>query len=394
MAGLSPRKFFFKPIRRLKPIERPAEEAKKDHENAIIRAVESDGKIKSLHEENYKMAAEIESLKATVTDLVNDNESIKNILDIKQNEWTKIAEKQSSPTANPPETTTKMPATKLILQNRFDMLNDESGENISSPELDSTEQKSENINSQINNYRTKERSKFENKKKAQTHNQKGKKKTGDETQKEKNNKVLVIGDSMVKHIDRQKIERAAGCQSVVHSYSGARVEQINSKIKEYWSEGEQYDTVVLHVGTNNLVSEDPEKVAAKMDELIENLKDHAKKIAVSSVIKRYDNRVPASNITYFNNLVNNLCSNRNITFLNNDHIDRSFLNRSNLHLNQLGDRVLGSAYCTYLKSARVRPTGNIQKPVGNDKQFFRQAYGHRNREWTMYLQYVNQALNH
>ena len=253
----------------------------KDHENAIIRAVESDGKIKSLHEENDKTAAKIESLKATVTDLVNDNESIKNILDIKQNEWTKIAEKQSSPTANPPETTTKMPATKLILQNRFDILNDESGENISSPELHSTEQKSENINSQINNYRTKGRSKFENQKKAQTHKQKGKKKTGDETQKkEKINKVFEIGDSMVKHIDRQKIERAAGCQSVVHSYSGARVEQISSKIKEYWSEGEQYDTVVLHVGTNNLVSEDPEKVAAKLDELIENLKDHAKKISV------------------------------------------------------------------------------------------------------------------
>ena len=99
-----------------------------------------------------------------------------------------------------------------------------------------------------------------------------------------------------------------------------------------------------------------------------------------------DNRVPASNITHFNNLDNNLRSNSNyITFLNNDHIDRSFLNRSNMYLNQLGDRVLGSAYCTYLISVRVRPTGNIPKPVGNDKQFFRQAYGHRNREWTMYL---------
>ena len=138
---------------------------------------------------------------------------------------------------------------------------------------------------------------------------------------------MVIGDSMVKHIDRQKIERAAGCQSVVHSYSGARVEQINSKIKEYWSEGEQYDTVVLHVGTNNLVSEDPEKVAAKMDELIENLKDHAKKIAVSSVIKRYDNRVPASNITHFNNLVNNLCSYCNITFLNSFDTNQSHRSR-------------------------------------------------------------------
>ena len=178
----------------------------------VIRAIESDRKIKSLYEESYKMAAEIESLKATVSDLVNDNESIKNILDIKQNEWTKITEKQSSLTANPPETTTKMPTTKL--QNQLETLNDESGENISSPELDSTERKSENINSQINNYRSKERSKFENQKKTQTHKQKGKKKTGDETQKkEKINKVLVIGDSMVKHIDRKLIGLQVASQS-------------------------------------------------------------------------------------------------------------------------------------------------------------------------------------
>ena len=69
---------------------------------------------------------------------------------------------------------------------------------------------------------------------------------------------------MVKHIDGQKIEQAAGCQSVVHSYSGAKVEQINAKIKEYWSENDKYDTVILHVGTNNLVSVEPEEVAAKM----------------------------------------------------------------------------------------------------------------------------------
>jgi 2,3-bisphosphoglycerate-independent phosphoglycerate mutase len=87
---------------------------------------------------------------------------------------------------------------------------------------------------------------------------------------------------MVKHIDRVKIERAAGCQSVVHSYSGARVEQISSKVKEYWSEVEQYDTVLLHVGTNNLASEEPEEVASKMNGLIKDLKDHAKKIAISS----------------------------------------------------------------------------------------------------------------
>lgn len=116
------------------------------------------------------------------------------------------------------------------IQNCFEVLNDENGGNISSPELVSTEQKGENISSQTHDYRSKERSKFENLKKCQTRAQKGKKnqvhlkKTGAEKQNRKVKKVLLIGDSMVKHIDRQKIERAAGFQSVVHSY---RVEQIS-----------------------------------------------------------------------------------------------------------------------------------------------------------------------
>jgi GTP cyclohydrolase III len=134
------------------------------------------------------------------------------------------------------------------------------------------------------NYRSKAQSKFENRelmrnrRKRRTMSMLGRPEPKNKSFK----KVLVIGDSMVKHIDRVKIERAAGCQSVVHSYSGSRVEQISSKVKEYWSEVEQYDTVLLHVGTNNLASEEPEEVASKMNGLIKDLKDHAKKIAISS----------------------------------------------------------------------------------------------------------------
>ena len=354
-----------------------------DREKSVIKAIESDERIKSLHEENSKMTEEIECLKATISELVTDNENIKKILDVKQNEWLKIAENPNP--SNCSKTATTPPTTSV--QNQFELLNDENCESgISSSELDSNEQTNTYENSQIHEYRSKAQSKFENRKN-QTHAQQKEKKnhvhakkTGSEKQEIK--KVLVIGDSMVKHIDRVKIERAAGCQSVVHSYSGARVEQISSKIKEYWSEGEQYDTVLLHVGTNNLASEEPEEVASKMDGLIKDLKDHAKKIAISSVIKRYDNRVPASKITRFNNVVKNLCMKHNTIFLDNDHIDRSLLNRSNLHLNQQGDRVLGNVFCTYLKSFRV----------GNNRQFFHQAHGHRNREWIMYLKYVNQIM--
>jgi hypothetical protein len=124
------------------------------------------------------------------------------------------------------------------------VLNDENCERISSPELPvvSNEQTNTYVNSQIHEYRSKAQSKFENRKN-QTHPQLKEKKnyvhakkTGTEKQREIK-KIQVIGDSMVTHIDRVKIERAAGCQSVVHSYSGARVEQISSKVNEYWQKG-------------------------------------------------------------------------------------------------------------------------------------------------------------
>ena len=104
------------------------------------------------------------------------------------------------------------------------------------------------------------------------------------------------------------------------------------------------------MGTNNLVSEKPEEVAGKMDDLIKSLKGNARMIAISGVIKRYDNRVEASKISHFNHLVKNLCANH-ATFFNNDYIDRSLLNRSNLHLDREGDRTLGSVFCSYLKSS-------------------------------------------
>ena len=129
------------------------------------------------------------------------------------------------------------------------------------------------------------------------------------------------------------------------------MDQVNAKLNEYMAK-DQFHAVIVHVGTNDLVHECPEAVAMKMDDLIANMKGNVKRIAVSSVIKRYDGRVAASSITHFNNLVKSLCAQHNITFINNDHIDKSFLNRSNLHLNKIGDTALGRAFCTYLRSIR------------------------------------------
>ena len=58
----------------------------KDRENAIIKGEESAATIKFLYEENNEIASEIAFLKASITELVNDNKNMRKILDIKQNE--------------------------------------------------------------------------------------------------------------------------------------------------------------------------------------------------------------------------------------------------------------------------------------------------------------------
>jgi hypothetical protein len=112
---------------------------------------------------------------------------------------------------------------------------------------------------------------------------------------------------MVKNIDEKKIERAARGKTVFHSYSGATVSQLQQKLIEDNCHDNEYETIILHIGTNDLVRKDADKVAEKMEELI-----RAERVAVSSVIKRYDGRVPPSKIASYNYLMYHICLKHNI----------------------------------------------------------------------------------
>ncbi len=191
---------------------------------------------------------------------------------------------------------------------------------------------------------------------------------------------------MVKNIDQRKIGRAARSNAVCHSYSRATVERITKKFETDGNHG--FHTVILHVGTNDLVRNEPEELANSMDMLINKVKNGAKEIAVSGVI-RNDGRIPNSKIDKYNNLLHDLSYKHKITIINNDCIDESSLNGSRLHLNRMGDRALGSAFCTFLKSNRMRSTSMASSHHGN--HFFRPTHG-RQQDWTMYLNHVKQML--
>ena len=188
--------------------------------------------------------------------------------------------------------------------------------------------------------------------------------------------TLVIGDSMVKNINSKKIERASGHKSVCHSYSRARVKLIEEKLKN--DGNRQYDSVILHAGTNDLAHADVNKVAKDMDDLINEVKTHTKKVAVSNVIKRYDGRVHSNKIGQYNNLLENLCLKHNVKLINNNNIDESRLNGSKLHLNRFGNIALGSAFCSYLKSLRAETPGSLHGYVNSrSDHFLSKVYAHR-----------------
>jgi hypothetical protein len=112
-----------------------------------------------------------------------------------------------------------------------------------------------------------------------------------------------------------------------------------------------------------------------MDVLIEEVKGRAERVAVSSVIERHDGLVPASKIASYNNLVYNLCTKHNINYINNDDTDKRLLYGSNLDLNKAGDKALGGAFYSYLKSSRT--INNRQEPSRNNHRFF-------SPNWTIY----------
>ena len=61
--------------------------------------------------------------------------------------------------------------------------------------------------------------------------------------------------------------------------------------------------------------------------------------------------VTARKVNRFNRLAETICEQTNVCFIDNRNILAHHLNRSNLHLNSSGSKVLGSSLCRYLRRA-------------------------------------------
>ncbi len=182
-------------------------------------------------------------------------------------------------------------------------------------------------------------------------------------------KTLLVGDSMTKHICNQKVGRACRGSSKCYTYSGATVSILESKLDSIMA-NESFSNLIIHVGTNDLVHKPAEAVAEDLENLVMKFKGYTNNIAVSSVIMRNDGRVNQEKILLLNRIINQWCINKNVHFIDNSNINCTHLNRSNLHLNKAGDRVLGKNICAYLKLVRIGYVNPPRNELVNSQSHF------------------------
>ena len=169
-----------------------------------------------------------------------------------------------------------------------------------------------------------------------------------QTQPNSKRKVMIAGDSVLKHLQGHKISRNSRVK--VSSFPGCTTEDMHDFIKPLLRKNP--DDIILHVGTNSLRSCDTPRACA--DEIIDLAtivsRESPAKIALSSLVCRSDDEDLAYKIAEVNTTLKDCCTRKSWGFIDHSNISPSnHLNRSGLHLNKSGTSRLARNFINYLR---------------------------------------------
>ena len=159
--------------------------------------------------------------------------------------------------------------------------------------------------------------------------------------------TYILGDSIIKEIQgwkfNEKLENKE--KIVVKSFLGATTKCMREYIKP--SLNQKPDYIIIHAGTNDLGSnQSEEEIAKSIIDLAVNAAS-VSTVAVSAIVLR-DDRFSRKAKTV-NNLLQQMCNQRNICFIPHQNINKIHLNGSKLHLNKSGTKQLMKNFTNYIR---------------------------------------------
>jgi hypothetical protein len=152
---------------------------------------------------------------------------------------------------------------------------------------------------------------------------------------QRKNRVVLVGDSLVRHVGRNLQKQCAGFDTVCKP--GARIEQMFLEIEK---KEEKEDTVIVQVGTNNLRMDETEEMMSKYKDMMQRLNEDRKgQVVVMGILPRQDlSEALDSKRVEVNRRLKKLCEEEMIRYYEVEFNPwkGAYLGRDGLHLNARG----------------------------------------------------------
>ncbi len=156
-------------------------------------------------------------------------------------------------------------------------------------------------------------------------------------------KTEIIGDSIIKDIKGYKMKEATGHEQTnfFKSFSRATTDCMNSHACQTIKRNPK--RIILHCGTNDVCGQtSAESIATEVIELAKVLQNGRNAVFVSGLVVRGDRW--NTKVCDINCILKRRCQEENLKFIDNSNINSTHLNRSLLHLNPEGTRVLANNF--------------------------------------------------
>ena len=159
-------------------------------------------------------------------------------------------------------------------------------------------------------------------------------------------KVLVVGDSQLRHVNGEKLENDHR-DVEVRFKPGMKIEEAKKKADT----SDEFDVIIVHAGTNNLRDNSPSDLAEVIVNTMETVqkKNPSGRVAYSLIFKRKDDQTLNAKARKVNELLSEELSIRGMDFMNNDNIIYSNLWKDGLHLNDGGVRKFSGNLSKFIK---------------------------------------------
>ena len=158
--------------------------------------------------------------------------------------------------------------------------------------------------------------------------------------------TIIMGDSMIKHLNDQKMSAATKSSVKIKCFPGATVGDMRHYSIPVLSKVTTPTNVILHVGTNDLKSSDPSKVSDSIVDLARHIENSfpKAKVLISELIDRNDKQELSEAVKRVNKNTSKFCNQEGRAFIRHKNISCECLNKSNLHLNNKGVAILASNF--------------------------------------------------